>query len=138
MKNPTSGSTLQQPGVRFLLLGIASFLLTLGATAFFHELANLAEETAYLLAILIVFVCNFFGARIYVFESRHKPILKQFTQFAGSSLLFRGAEYLAFILLHTLLGLYYLLATVIVMTVSFICKYLFYKTRVFTREESQD
>ncbi len=136
MKNTAPDSRLQQPGVKFLFLGIASFVLTLVATAFFHEVIRFSEETAYLIAIIIAFICNFFGARFYVFESRSKPLLKQFVQFVGSSLFFRGAEYLAFILLHTVMGVYYLLATCIVMTVSFVCKYLFYRTRVFNHDEN--
>lgn len=125
---------MQQSGIRFFLLGVLSFFLTLGLTAFFHEMVALPEEGAYFCAILVVFLVNFSGARYFVFNADGKPIVKQFLQFVVSSLFFRGGEFLAFLLLHSLLGMYYLLATVIVMTVSFIGKFMFYRSRVFNHE----
>lgn len=109
-------------------------MLTLAVTALGHEIFRLDEETAYLIALIITFGVNFLGARFYVYKSTYMPMGRQLGAFLLSSLGFRGLEYAAFLILHSLLGMYYLLASILIMTISFICKFLFYRSTIFKAE----
>lgn len=119
-------------GLRFANLGVLSFFLVVGLTAGFHELAGFGEESAYLSALVIAFCTNFLGARYYVYQATHAPIGGQLLRFLGSSIGFRAAEFVSFVLLHSVVGIQYLLVVGAIMIVSFVLKYLFFRNYVFS------
>lgn len=125
-------------GVRFANLGLLSFLLVLGITAAGHELAGLPAEVSYLVALVAAFVVNYLGARWYVYRSFHVPIGKQATLFLGSTLAFRGGEFVGFMVLNNVLGVYYLLTVGLVMVASFVVKFLFFGRFVFTQQDKEE
>ena len=116
---------------RFGLLGLASFAINIGLTAGLHELAGLAEELAYAVALAVVLVTNFAACRLWVFPDATGGVLGQGLAFLASSAGFRGAEYAAFLLLHTLAGVQYLVTIVIVTGVSTLAKFVHYRFLVF-------
>jgi hypothetical protein len=61
-------------------------------------------------------------------------MLIQLIQTAGASALFRMLEYGAFLLLHTVLHVYYVVAIVLVTGISFVLKFVFYDRVIFGRE----
>lgn len=119
-------------GVRFANLGVLSFVLVVGLTAGFHELAGFGEESAYLSALIVAFCVNFLGARHYVYRAAHAPIGGQLLRFLASSLGFRAAEFAGFLLLHSIAGIQYLVVVGMIMIVSFVLKYLFFRAFVFS------
>jgi putative flippase GtrA len=115
---------------RFLAVTVVSAGVTLGAPVLLHELVGMGEEIAVAVALFTAFCLNFFMARIYVFRSGG-AVVPQLVRFAGASLAFRLAEYLAFLALHLWLDLFYVLAVAVVLVVSFVLKFLFYRVFVF-------
>ena len=124
--------TLASEGVvhRYFYLSGLSAGITFGAPIILHELAGFEEKDAVGLALVAAFIVNFLVARSYVFRS-NGAMLPQLVRFASSSLVFRGGEYLAFLLLHSYLGMFYVLAVGIVLAISFVLKFLFYRVFVF-------
>ena len=118
--------------VRFGALGAVGFALNLAVTISLHELLGAPEELAFAVALVVVFVFGFLTNRhlIFVGATRGDP-RKQLFKYAISNAGFRMAEYVGFLVLHTLLRLPYLLAIVAVLGVSFLTKFFTYSTVVF-------
>ena len=116
---------------RFGVLGGISFALNLAVTTGLHELAGVRAETAYAVALALVLLTNFVACRLWVFGDSHGRALDQGVLFLISSLAFRGAEYAAFLVLHTLAGLHYLAAIVLITAFSVATKFLHYRFVVF-------
>ena len=116
---------------RFAATGGVAFGLNLSMTVGLHELLGSSEELAFAIALLTVFIFSFFACRYYIFFEARGSIRRQLTLFAASSLGFRCAEYLGFLLLHSMLGVAYVAAVVIILGLSFVTKFVFYRTVVF-------
>ena len=126
-----TSSELATSGVRFTLLSGISFATTLVVTAAAHEVFGVQEEIAYLIALAVALHQNFLGMRYYVCPGSSVHIIKQYQQFLAASIIFRGLEYIFFIALHTVAGVNYLIATVLVMLVSFVSKFIYYRSNIF-------
>jgi len=100
-----------------------------------HEWLGMAERAAVALALTTAFVVNFLVARSYVFKASG-AFGPQVLRFAAASAGFRIAEYLAFLFLHTVFGLFYILAIGVVLVISFGVKFVFYRAYVFTSVEN--
>lgn len=118
--------------LRYCLVGAANAVGGLTLTALLHEVAHAPEELAYAVALATLFVINFFVARHYVYEAADGGAKGQFTRFLASSASFRLLEYLGFLILHSWLGVHYLIAAPVVQVTSFVAKFLFYRAFVFT------
>ncbi len=116
---------------RFLLLGAVSFGLNLAITAGLHERLAATEELAFLVALAVVLVVNFSVCRRFVFRSTDRDTARQFREFVLSSIAFRGAEYLAFLGVHSWFQVHYLLAATLILAASTAVKFVFYRGFVF-------
>jgi len=117
--------------MRFGMLSGLSFVANISITVLLHEGAGFPEELAFAIALVVVFVMNFLGCRLFVFNAQEGDPKRQFAMFLSSSVIFRLGEYLAFLLIHTLLGLYYI-ATIIAIKLFFtVIKFFFYRSAVF-------
>jgi putative flippase GtrA len=121
--------------LRFASAGGASFVINLGGTAFMHELLGVPEEVAFAVALAIAFLVNFLVCRYYVFEGRSGDARRQLVEYLLASLCFRGIEYVGFLLLHTIVGIPYVVAIFIVLLCSFFFKFAFYGKVVFRSGE---
>ncbi len=117
--------------LRYCLVGAGNFGLSLGLTAFLHEILGAPEELAFGVTLVTLFVINFFVSRHYVYQASDGSARRQFGRFLVSAASFRALEYGAFLLVHTVLGVYYLAAVVAVQVTSFFGKFLFYRAFVF-------
>ena len=119
--------------IRFGALGAVGFGLNIVVTVTLTEALGAPEELAFAIALGVVFIFSFLTSRylIFVGAAAGDP-RKQLFKFAASSAAFRGAEYLGFLLLHTVMGLGYLLAIPAVLGVSFLTKFVAYSNVVFT------
>jgi putative flippase GtrA len=118
--------------VRFGALGAVGFGLNIAITVSLHEWLGAPEELAFAVALATVFVFSFLTGRYLIFSgASHGDPRKQLVKFAISSAGFRFAEYLGFLILHTVLGLPYLIAIVAVLGFSFLTKFFTYSTVVF-------
>lgn len=117
--------------LRFCLTTVLSMVVNFGLTIALHELARWPEELAYAVALVTVLLMNFVLLRSYVFSARHIEPGRQLALFALSTAGFRLSEYLAFLLLHTWLGMYYVLAMFLVQGTAFVTKFFYYGRLVF-------
>lgn len=120
-------------GSKFGILSVLSVFLTLSVTITAHEVLTFTEEVSYCLALVVVFLVNFLGMRYFVYpKNNHKKhLVRQFLEFLITSFLFRSIEFLLFIVIHSWFGINYLIAIMLVMIVSIIGKFIFYKYTVF-------
>lgn len=117
---------------RWLVNTAASFVVNLGLTIGLHEGFGVATEIAYAVALVAVFLMNFAFFRYYVFvQEEPLPIRAQFVAYTGSAVGFRLSEYAGFLVMHTLLGVHYVIAIVLVQGAAFVAKYFFYGKLVF-------
>jgi hypothetical protein len=107
-----------------------SFSFNFCLTVLLHEVCRAPAELAFAVALIVVFVMNFFALRYYIYGSSDGRAAKQFAVYAGSALGFRASEYVAFLVLHCALQLDYRLAVVAV-TVGMACAKFFYYRGVF-------
>ena len=117
--------------VRFASLGVLSYATNVGLTFVLHEWYALPAEAAFAAALVTVFCMNFLLMRYYVYPGLRGGLGRQLAQFGVTSALFRGGEYVAFLVLHSWLGTHYLPAIVAVTGAAFVAKFFYYRTAVF-------
>lgn len=121
--------------LKFGVLGALGFGINIAVTVVLTEVLGASEELAFAIALAVVFVFSFVTSRYLIFAGAAAgDPRRQLARFALSSAVFRGAEYLGFLLLHTVSGVPYLLTIVVVLGVSFLTKFVTYSTVVFTSE----
>ena len=109
----------------------ASFAVNLGTSVLLHEGFGVDENAAVAVAYATTFCANFVVQRWLIFDARHHHAGRQAAAFAATSVAFRVAEYGLFLLLHEGLGVFYLLAQILVAGLGFFGKYFFYRRWVF-------
>ena len=125
-------SILQARSFRWGVNTLASLVVNLGLTIGLHEGFGIDPAIAYGVALVTVFLMNFVLFRYYVFvQAEPLALVPQFMVYTTSAIGFRLTEYLAFLLLHTLLGVHYVLTIFVVQGISFVVKFFFYGKLVF-------
>jgi putative flippase GtrA len=119
--------------VRFGLGGLLSSGVAVGTTVILHELGSMSAPVAAAIGLASALLVNFLMLRYFIFRGTRLPWAHQLLTFLVSSGVFRGLEYLAFLLVNTLAGVHYLLALVLVLAGSFIVKFIVYDGWVFAR-----
>jgi putative flippase GtrA len=117
---------------RFAAMGLIGMVLSVGITAFVHEVLGISEELAFAVALASVVSFHFMSGRYVIYGAAAGDPKRQLLRFGLATGGFRAAEYLGFLVLHTLIGVPYLLVIVIVLGSSFIAKFFFYGRVVFT------
>ncbi len=122
---------------KYGILSLISFVLIYTFTIIGHELAALSEEAAYAVTLVSVFIFNFMMMRHWVYADQKEGTdpWKQFIHTVFASVCFRSLEYITFILLHTLLGVHYLIAIGCVMAIWFFIKFFYYREKVFQKKD---
>jgi len=111
VEGASRGRIKHERGVRLLkfqAVGLPSFLLALPANYWLADWLGLAKPFAYAIVLAGQVTLNFFLNRAFVFERRGESILREFGQFAAGILGFRAADWLVYVLLVEVGGLYYL------------------------------
>ena len=111
-----------------------SFAVNLGTAALLHEVFAVRTEVAVAVAYAATWVTNFFLQRYVIFAGGGRDWRKQALQFLGTSVAFRLVEYGLFLLVHTVGGVPYLVAQVLIAAIGFVGKFFFYRTFVFGGE----
>lgn len=117
--------------LRFVLLGAISFTTNLCITAGLHELAGVSQDVSFAIGLATVFAFNFAAMRWWVFPKSGLSLASQLAGFAMMSAVFRGSEFLVFLLLRHVGGAYYLIAAGATLAISMIVKYLVYGSWLF-------
>jgi putative flippase GtrA len=101
-------------------------MVSVGLPILLHEAFGVPPRNAVAVAVLIAFFMYFFSLRRLVFSS-DRGAGRDLLIFTLSSLAFRAAEYLSFLGLSVLLHVYYVLSLVIVLSLSTLAKFLWYR-----------
>jgi len=117
--------------VRFVLLGAISFSTNLCVTAGLHELVHVSPDASFAIGLATVFILNFAVMRWWVFPGSGLSMGRQLAGFAMTSVVFRVAEFLVFLLLRHVGGTYYLLAAAGTLCFSLVLKYFVYGSWLF-------
>lgn len=116
----------------YLVFAAINFAINLGLTMMLHEWLLMPAPLAVACSITLAFFVSFLSFRYVVLESAKEfSALRQLRSFLLTSVCFRLAEYASFLVLFALIGLNYLVAILIVLSVSFCSKFFFYRLHVF-------
>ena len=122
---------------RYTGLGAVSLFLNIAITSVLHERIGLSEEISYACSVSAVFLMNFVLARKFVYKSKGR-LVGEFAGFLSTALGFRVVEYILFIILNTVVGIYYITSILLVAIMSFITKYFAYKFFVFDERREME
>ena len=120
---------------RYALITGLSFVINLGLTVFLTEVIIFPEEASYAVALVTVFLINFFFMRYYIYVSHEGSAKRQFMFYMLSVIGFRGLEYISFLMIHTWLSVQYTLAIIEIHVCSAIVKFFYYKVVVFRHKQ---
>jgi putative flippase GtrA len=109
-----------------------SFCMSLGLSVAFRWL-GLSSEVAFAVTLATMVCINFAVLGSWVFRSVRGSRAQQFSKFVMSSLGFRSAEFVAFLVLHTWMAVPYTLSVVLILGASAIAKFLVLRGFVFAR-----
>ncbi len=121
--------------LKFLAAGLPAFLLAVPANYWLVGQLGLAKPVAYAIVLGGQVTLNFFLNRIFVFERRGKSILQEFIPFVVGILGFRVTDWLVYVLLVEVFGVYYLAAQLGNVLLFLVPKFLFAEGVFRTRAE---
>ena len=93
---------------KFLVAGLPSLVLAVPANYLLVGYLGLAKPLAYAIVLAGQVTLNFVLNRVFVFQKRGDSILRQSVLFVAGILGFRAADWLVYVLLVDVCGLYYL------------------------------
>ncbi len=131
---PPAIETVRQ-AYRYVFGSGLTLATSLSVTAFCHEILGLEEQASYGIALVIAFFVAFHLMRHYVCKVGEGYFWRQMRGFFVSALIFRPLEYISFGLIYEALGFHYLFTVILVNGTSFVLKFFYYKTLVFTTPE---
>ena len=111
---------------RFIMVTGLSALFSLGLPVLLHELLHIDPKIAVAISQLSVLLMNFLTLRAFVFRSSGS-LRRDVVRYGASAVVFRGLEYLSFLLLFELAGLFYVTALVITLLASTVIKFIWYR-----------
>jgi putative flippase GtrA len=115
---------------RFIAVGGLSAAVNIALTVTLHEVVGLSTGMSFACALVLVFVMNFFLARSYIYQAGG-PRSSQFARFLAWTAAFRLGEYMLFLLLNPIMGIYYIASILIVLVASNLTKFVVYRRWVF-------
>jgi putative flippase GtrA len=129
-ENVLFSNGLLTQAIGFGASGIISIGVNFLVTVFLHELVGLPARVAYAFGLSTTIIINFLFIRKVIFRSQ-RNVNKQFLIFLGSSFAFRGAEWIAFVIIETVADLPYIWVMLCIHTISAVIKFWYYKLFVF-------
>jgi putative flippase GtrA len=117
--------------VRFLGVGVISFPMGIGVSAFLHEILAWSEEASVGTAMVALLATSFALSRSFIFRATG-PARLQLARFLVVALAARTGEYLLFLALLQLAGLPYLWSMTSALLISLSLKFLAYRVWVFS------
>ena len=120
---------------KFMAVGLPAFLLAVPLNYLLVERAHFAKPLAYALVMALQVSINFFMCRAFVFErSDRRSLWVEFGSFFGGIMLFRLADWVVYVFLVNVVGLYYLAVQLVNVAVFALLKFLFSEW-VFLRKD---
>ncbi len=124
-----SRSAVRETAGQLFRFGMAtglSALISLGLPILLHEVFHVEQKIAVAISQVTVLLMNFVTLRLFVFRG-NGSVRGDLMRYFGSAAIFRGLEYISFLALFELAGLFYLTALVITLIISTLIKFLWYR-----------
>ena len=132
-----SRSTVRETAGQLLRFGMATGLsatISLGLPILLHEALHVEQKIAVAISQATVLLMNFITLRLFVFRGSGS-VRGDLMRYFGIAAVFSGIEYLSFLALFELAGLFYLTALVITLIVSTVIKFVLYRY-IFGRSDT--
>lgn len=111
---------------KFMAVGLPAFALAVPLNYLFVRGVGLSKPLAYALVLVVQTTANFFLCRFLVFEKRSAtPLLTEFAAFFTGVLGFRLADWLVYVLLVKVFGLYFMAVQIGNVVIFSVLKFLF-------------
>lgn len=128
------GSDIAGQLLRFGVSSGASAAVSLGLPVFLHEIFGVEQKVAVAISQCSVLLLNFLMIRVFVFRSE-RAAKRDLSYYIGSAVAFRGLEYLLFLALFELAGLFYFTALLLTLGTSTLVKFFWYRLLFGKRAE---
>ena len=129
MASRVSHAAVRKMAGELLRFGVATGLsasVSLGLPVALHELLHVEQKVAVAISQVTVLLMNFVTLRLFVFRG-NGSVRGDLLRYFGSAAVFRGIEYLSFLALFELAGLFYLTALIVTLIVSTMIKFVWYR-----------
>jgi putative flippase GtrA len=120
--------------LRFGVSSGASAAVSLGLPVLLHEAFGIEQKLAVAISQSSVLLLNFLMIRVFVFRSK-RAARRDLAYYVGSAVAFRGLEYLLFLVLFELAGLFYFTALLVTLGTSTVVKFVWYRFLFHGRTE---
>ena len=120
--------------IRYGVSSGASAAVSLGLPVLLHEAFGVEQKLAVAISQASVLLLNFLMIRLFVFRSK-STAKRDLAYYVGSSIAFRGLEYLLFLALFELASLHYFLALLLTLGASTVVKFGWYRFLFHGRTE---
>lgn len=118
---------------RFGIGGATTIAVNIGVTVILVEGFRVGPSIAFGVALACAWGVNFILQRYFVFTAAAGPLLPQLVGFLAATAGVRITEYLAFLALVHGMNWHYLLTIGLILTASFLIKFVFFDRLVFKR-----
>ena len=117
---------------KYFFVSVLSFGLNVVINVICYELFNFSPVIVYPFSVLSISAMNFLLCRYFIFKnSTSKKLFTQGYQFILSTVLFRLAEYVFFLLLFKILDIWYVVGIIFTQSLWAIMKFFCYRAFVF-------
>lgn len=117
--------------LKYLIFGVLTTIISLGTFWIFITFTNLNENICNFLSIVIGILAAYVLNREYVFESKEKNILKEFSKFVMSRIMSSLFDIIMFFIFATWLSFNEMVVKIVISVVVVILNYILSKLLVF-------
>lgn len=125
------------PIMKYLLFGFLTTVISLGSFWLFLRLTNWNENVCNFLSIVLGILSAYILNRNYVFESKEKNILEEFSKFVMARIASTLFDMVSFYIFATCLSFNEMIVKVIISIVVVILNYFLSKILVFKKKENE-
>lgn len=117
--------------IKYLLFGVLTTIISLGSFAILIQLTTINENICNFISIVLGILSAYILNRRYVFESKEKNILKEFSKFVMARLISSLFDMVTFFIFATCLSLNEMVVKVVISIIVIILNYILSKLLVF-------
>jgi len=120
--------------IKYLLFGVLTTIFSLGTFFVLIKTTNLNENICNFLSIVVGILSAYTLNREYVFESKEKNILKEFSKFVMARIFSSAFDMITFFIFATCLSLNEMIVKIVISVVVIILNYILSKLIVFKKK----
>jgi len=120
--------------IKYLLFGVLTTIFSLGTFFVLIKTTNLNENICNFLSIVVGILSAYALNREYVFESKEKNILKEFSKFVMARIFSSAFDMITFFIFATCLSLNEMIVKIVISVVVIILNYILSKLIVFKKK----